>query len=1254
LTLQRATLRPASILKMQIRFLNRRVVTALIVGCATVLPAPALQAQFTWDGGSVADDFFATGANWVGDVAPPLDLTGQNLIFGPTMMIDQTPDAFTDNYLQIGSLLFSGADATYDIIGTGFFSFNDDAVIRNDSAMAIGQTLSINLVGNGGSLAIDAMMGDLTIGGTIDLSDSNGVRLTVLGDNNTLLSGVISGVGGSLLKQGDGILTLTGANTYDGGTQFAGGTIILGDDSALGATEGDLVVVGDGGAIQSNVDGRAIANNVNINSAAQLTFSGAFDLDLDGVISGAGGLVVAADVGTSLTLNGANTYAGGTTLTQGTIVLGTDSALGTGVLTVAGDGTIESDDDDRTVGNAVVIDDMMTLTFSGDSDLELSGVISGLGGLAVDTEFGGETLTLSGQNTYEGGTTLTEGTIVLGNDNALGDADMSILTVNGAGGIQSDDDDRVIANEITLDLTGTLTFSGANDLQITGEISGDGALAVNADANVRLILSGENTGLTSDTTLTQGTIVLGSDTALGDAEAVMNVLTVAGDGSIESNNDDRVLANTVVIDDMVTLTFSGANDLRITGAISGDVDSDLVINADDGVRLILSGENTGFMGDTTLTQGILAFGNDDALGDGVLNLAGAMTSIQSNNPAREIGNAINNNGFDLTVIGGDDLALAGVIDGAGGLVKDGSGTLTLKAINTYMGGTEVNSGRLLIAEGALIAGSVNVHDGATFGGDGAMTGDLINLEGGTVSPGSSIGTFTVNGGNYDQQAGSTLFVELSANTGESDLLQIVGGSATLDDDSTIVAAISGDGFLADGQGFTIIDADMGITANGADLETNSATLTIMFNPDSDVSDGTYEILVSRAGDAYAAAADPGNNRAIGSGLDSLVSIAEGDPTGVVGNFLGELDSLDAEEYNTIVKELSPEPFNTLTATSIDTVQAFTAQQATYLASKRSGIAAWTRSLQRGGGVRPGSLASARNDASLLAAALAEMQDADAASKPSRWGSYARLQAVFSDQDTSANRTGFDGESINGQMGIDYRFTQDFMAGLAVGYTFTEADLNEGLGKFDNSTLRAGPYMSLHADEWFVDGSLTFGYHSIDSERRIPTLGLTAVSNYDGYDITAYAGGGYSFEVQNGLHLTPMASVQYSYFEFDGFTESGAGAANLTVGDRHANSLRTRLGASLSYEIDLGPKFVPFVSFGWEHEFFDDDELEASFAAGGSPFKIDTGTREADSFLFGLGVNVLIDHTVTGFIRYEHAAADDGDVDAIAAGVSITF
>ena len=113
---------------------------------------------------------------------------------------------------------------------------------------------------------------------------------------------------------------------------------------------------------------------------------------------------------------------------------------------------------------------MMTLTFSGANDLELGGVISGPGSLLVDTEFGGETLTLSGQNTYEGGTTLTEGTIVVGNDSALGDAEMSVLTVDGASGIQSDNDDRVIANQISLDAA--LTFSGASDLQLSGAISG--------------------------------------------------------------------------------------------------------------------------------------------------------------------------------------------------------------------------------------------------------------------------------------------------------------------------------------------------------------------------------------------------------------------------------------------------------------------------------------------------------------------------------------------------------------------------------------------------------------------------------------------------------------------------------------------------------------------------------------------------------------------------------------------------------------
>ncbi|MCH6551989.1 MAG: hypothetical protein IH804_08250, partial [Planctomycetes bacterium] len=71
----------------------------LVVGIATLVPAAGLQAQFTWDGGGPADDFFVTPQNWDPNGPPPPGppgLLGQNLIFGAIGFAD-TPDAQTDN-----------------------------------------------------------------------------------------------------------------------------------------------------------------------------------------------------------------------------------------------------------------------------------------------------------------------------------------------------------------------------------------------------------------------------------------------------------------------------------------------------------------------------------------------------------------------------------------------------------------------------------------------------------------------------------------------------------------------------------------------------------------------------------------------------------------------------------------------------------------------------------------------------------------------------------------------------------------------------------------------------------------------------------------------------------------------------------------------------------------------------------------------------------------------------------------------------
>ena len=315
---------------------RKRVAAPAILVISALLPADHSGADFTWNGGGSPNNNFTEPTNWNPDGAPVgFDLMSQSFIFGPTAGDDQTPNAQGFAWTGIGGLAFTGADAAYTINGTGSFTFNDLAVILNDSATA--HTINVDLVGTGDSLVINAMAGDLTIGGDITLSDTdmNGIMvLTVQGGMgmSTTLAGRIIGEDGSLLKLEAGTLTLNGNNSYTGGTTLTAGTIVLGNDNALGT--GDLTVTGFSSIQASAQTGitRRISNDIKIGNAITLTVSGLTNLELRGVISdlndmGAGVLNVdlSAD-GTLLTLTGENTYTGGTTLSRGTIVRAHESS----------------------------------------------------------------------------------------------------------------------------------------------------------------------------------------------------------------------------------------------------------------------------------------------------------------------------------------------------------------------------------------------------------------------------------------------------------------------------------------------------------------------------------------------------------------------------------------------------------------------------------------------------------------------------------------------------------------------------------------------------------------------------------------------------------------------------------------------------------------------------------------------------------------------------------------------------------------
>ncbi|CAO3928989.1 autotransporter-associated beta strand repeat-containing protein [Achromobacter mucicolens] len=638
-------------------------------------------------------------------------------------------------------------------------------VLGNDAALGTGP-LAVTA-----DAALDSTAG-LTLGNAINVGA--GADLTLAQSQDTTLLGSVGGDGGLIAAGAGTTLTLAGANAYAGGTQLNGGNVRVGQDGSLGT--GALLVNAD--ATLSGVTGGPALNLINDTTlAAALTVTGDRDINLNGLIDGAGSLTKSG--ASTLTLAGANTYAGGTTLTAGALRLGDNAALGTGNLTVNGPATLGSSQAVALANNVVLGQALNLDTTNG---LRFDGEISGAGGLAAA---GAGALTLAGANTYAGGTRIDGGALQVGSDTSLGSG---ALTVGGAATLQALTAPVMLANAVALD-GGPLDVSGAQDVTLTGTVSGTGGLS-KLGANT-LTLTGGNT-YEGGTTLAQGRIVAGSDQALGTG-----ALNVSGDAALDAATA-TTLGNQIALTGG-DLTVNGSQDLALTGAITGG--NALIKNG--GATLTLSGDND-YAGGTTLSVGTLVAGSSAALGTGAVDVTGAATLSAADGVTLANAIALGNT---LTVDGADNWTLGGDITGNGALVKTGTGTLTLAGSNGYAGGTQLQAGAIT-GDTNSITGPVAASAGTALTFDQAAAGTYAGaLSGAGNLEKAGVGTLTLAGSNA--LTGGVGIAQGTLVTQGNNLLESAS-SVRIDNGATLqlggaesIAALSGAGRLQ-------VDASLGL------------------------------------------------------------------------------------------------------------------------------------------------------------------------------------------------------------------------------------------------------------------------------------------------------------------------------------------------------------------------------------------------------------------------------------------------------------
>ena len=705
------------------------------------------------------------------------------------------------------------------ISGNGGLTKNGSAnlILGSANSFLAGTTLNAGTltVGNAASLGT----GDLTVGGvsTLDSNASitlgNNVMLNdtlrIGGSNALTLGGVVSGTN-QLVKNGSANLSLTGANTYQGGTTLNAGTLTVGNNAALGT--GLLSVEGAGSLVSSgNV---TLSNAINLN--ATLTTGGANQLTLGGVISGGSGLIKTG--ASTLTLNGSNTYSGTTALNAGSLIVGSNTALGTGVLNAANGTTLDAG---AAVSLANNVNVAGTLTIGGSNALTLGGVVAGVGGL---TKNGAADLTLNGANTYFGNTALNAGKLIVGSNTALGSG-----TLNAAANTTLDSNTAVSLGN-ALNLAGALNVGGTADLSLTGLVNGAGSLVKNGSAN--LILNAAN-GFLGGTTLNAGTLTVGNSSALGSG-----ALTVGGAATLDSNSPLVNLTNNVALN--AALTVGGTQNLALGGVVSGT--GALVKNGAS--ELTLNGVNT-FQGGTTLNAGTLTLGTSSALGSGGLTVGGAATL--DNSSAFSLGNNVTLNA-GLTLAGNNDLTFGGVIDGAGSLIKNGLADLTLSGSNTFTGALNIVSGSVTTLNANALGNTSGVNIGAGAGLNLGSSASLAALTGsGSVQTGvgttltvggvSSTSTFDgdISGGGGLTKVG-TGTLNLTGISGLTGNTTVNGGTLNLSGSlaSTAVNVNSGGSVTGSGSMLGTLNVNTGGTlalASGSNLSAGSLVLGAGSNVD---------------------------------------------------------------------------------------------------------------------------------------------------------------------------------------------------------------------------------------------------------------------------------------------------------------------------------------------------------------------------------------------------------------------------------------
>jgi len=737
--------------------------------------------------------------------------SGTNLIRATTTIIGQ---ATNSNGTAWGGALGLGKANTLNTNTLTIGGFNGTGAVRFQDGVTNG-TLVVRGTGGGSTRAGTITVGetssglrdgsgvlDLT-GGTIDLSGTNLlIGRHVAASNTPSGSGTVTMPGGTVdvvtmvlgEKNSSGNPAITGAFTQSGGS-VTSGTVRFGNILNTGTTTTAPTFT----STYTLSSGTLRAGLITTEPSVAITATTTANAASVRRIAWSGGTIANYDATTDLTISGTSTNAGytmqlvlGSTTTpqvfsadsSRTITISSSAVIsGTGFLQKQGAGTLRINTAATYTGSTSIA--------AGTIQLGVANALPSATALAINPSAGTATLDLNGFDQTVGSLASSGAGAAVVDVAATG---TSRLTVGGdntsttfAGRLRNSGGATSVLG-FTKNGTGTWTLTGSNSAVAGNLVFNNGKVTIDPGAAGSFTSTGRfqvlpGSGVTATVEILSGSNSFATSAGIGgladNSASGTAVWNLAGGTTTLALSTNRFLignkgTGTVTVSNNAAFTITGAPDLVIGG------DQSFAANNATGVVTVSSGTlsitgsgslvlgrnattpTTGANGTVNLDGGVFATIRPFTVGTGTgtINFNGGTVRALSNMSdfiavttanVKNGGAIIDTNSFNVTIAQG---LLNG---GAGGLSKQGSGTLTLTAANTYVGATTVNAG-VLAVNGSLGAGGVTVNSGAVLGGSGTM-GGLVTIAGGTLSPGGTPGIMTMDSLALD--AAATTVMEIS-------------------------------------------------------------------------------------------------------------------------------------------------------------------------------------------------------------------------------------------------------------------------------------------------------------------------------------------------------------------------------------------------------------------------------------------------------------------------------------------------------------